>query len=78
MIKSYPFVVLSPIVHEHVRLPELVRRDPEVLDPAILAVVPPQVVVIPLLHIMSTIRDIDVNTNTSASKIMEYFRFLKI
>jgi len=38
-----------PVVHEDVRLPQLVRGYPQVLDAAVLALVPAQVVVVPLL-----------------------------
>jgi len=40
-----------PVVHEHVGFPQLVGRDSEVLDPAILRLVPAQIVVVPLLHL---------------------------
>lgn len=39
-----------PVVHEHVGLPQFVGRDPQVLDSAILGLVPAQIVVVPLLH----------------------------
>ena len=38
-----------PVVHEDVRLPKLVGRHPDVLDAAVLALVPPHVHVIPFL-----------------------------
>jgi hypothetical protein len=39
-----------PVVHEHVRLPQLVRRYPDVADAAVLGLVPPHVHVVPLLR----------------------------
>lgn len=39
----------SPIIHEHIRLPQLVGSDTKVLNTPIVAVVPPQIVIIPFL-----------------------------
>lgn len=42
--------LVRAVVHEDVRLPQLVRRDPDVLDPAVLGLVPLHVHVRPLLQ----------------------------
>lgn len=40
---------LLPVIHKNVRLPQLVRCDPQVFDPAVFRLVPLEIIVVPFL-----------------------------